>query len=201
MKKLTFVLLVAATMLAAAPLFAEGMMFGIKGGINLANLTGDDVEDNSMKIGGVGGGFLCYRINEIFAIQPEILFSMKGADFEAPAGDTLGMDGSFSLNYIEIPLLLKVNLPTEGKMKPFLYAGPAFGLLMTAKVEDVDVKDDMKTMDIGILAGAGIGYQMEGGTLFFEARYEVGMTSVPDDDDVDAKNTAISFMVGYGFAF
>ncbi len=210
MKKFTFALMLAAVALfVASPLFAEGMMFGIKGGINLANITGDDAEDTTMKMGGVGGVFMCYNITEIFAIQPEVLFSMKGAKYDITILDET-YEATMKLNYIEIPVLFKVNLPTEGKMKPSLYAGPALGILMSAnaEVEDVseDIKDDMKGTDIGLLAGAGIGYQMENGSLLsFEVRYEVGMTSIADtgdsDVDVDVKNSVISVMVGYGFAF
>ena len=206
MKKFTFALMLAAVALfVASPLFAEGMMFGIKGGLNMANVTGDDTEGTSMKIGGVGGVFMTYNITEIFAIQPEVLFSMKGA-----SQDTLSTTVSLKFNYIEIPLLFKVTLPTEGKIKPSLYAGPALGILMSANAEvggvSADIKDQMKSTDIGILAGAGIGYQMENGSLLsLEVRYEVGMTSIVDtgDSDVgaDVKNSVISVMVGYGFAF
>lgn len=208
MKKLMFVLMVAAmTVFAASPLLAEGMMFGVKGGLNLSNVTGEDAGESSMKIGAVGGAFLCYSITEIFAIQPEVLFTMKGAK-----GDEDGTEVAWKVNYIEIPLLLKVKLPTEGNIKPALFAGPALGLLMSAKAEDEDMKDNMKSMDFGIVAGAGIGYKMEKGVLFAEARYEVGLGTVYDLDDAtledweiteqpDVKNSVISIMVGYGFPF
>ena len=205
MKKFMFMLMLAATMtFAASPLYAEGMMFGVKAGLNLANAMGDDAEETSMKIGAVGGVFMCYDITEIFALQPELLFTMKGAKYDE--GDTTM---SWKLNYIEIPVLLRVNLPTEGKIKPMLYAGPALGILMSAKDEDEDIKDYLKTMDIGVVAGAGVAYQLEKGAISFEARYEVGMSTVYDlsdeelegHDQPDVKNGVISFMVGYGFAF
>lgn len=208
MKKFMCVLMLATVAaFAASPLFAEGAQFGIKGGLNLANVIGDDAPDNaSMKIGFVGGAFMSYNFTEIFAIQPEVLFSMKGAKGDNDLGD----EESWKLNYLEIPVLFRVNLPTDGKMDPFLCAGPAFGILMSAKAEDLDVKDDMKTMDIGVVAAGGIGYQMESGTLSFEVRYEVGMTSVFNYDDAqldewemtdqpDVMNSVLSFMVGYGF--
>ncbi len=205
MKKSMFVLMIAAmTIFAASPLFAEGMMFGVKAGLNLANVMGDDAEETSMKVGAVGGVFMCYDITEIFALQPELLFTMKGAKYDE--GDTTM---SWKTNYIEIPVLLRVNLPTEGKIKPMLYAGPALGILMSAKDEDEDMKDYLKTMDIGIVAGAGVAYQLEKGAISFEARYEIGMGTVYDltDEELegreqpDLKNSVISFMVGYGFAF
>jgi hypothetical protein len=192
------------TIFAASPLFAEGMMFGVKAGLNLANVMGDDAEETSMKVGAVGGVFMCYDITEIFALQPELLFTMKGAKYDE--GDTTM---SWKTSYIEIPVLFRVNLPTEGKIKPMLYAGPALGILMSAKDEDEDVKDYLKTMDIGVVAGAGVAYQLEKGAISFEARYEIGMSTVYDltDEELegreqpDLKNSVISFMVGYGFAF
>jgi hypothetical protein len=198
MKKFVFVLMVAATTLfAVSPLFAEGAQFGIKAGLNIANVTGDDAEGFSSKVGLVAGGFMCYNFTEIFAFQPELLFTMKGA-----SGDG---DHKWSVNYIEIPVLFKANLPTEGKIKPMLYAGPGFGILMSSKADDVDMKDETTSFDIGVMAGAGIAYQMEKGAITLEARYEVGMTTLAKNEDEDTgskpdiKNSVISFLVGYAF--
>lgn len=207
MKKYTLAIVALAALVAfSSPLFAQDgkMMFGVKGGLNLANLSGDDVEDTSMKIGMAGGVFMCYKLTDIFAIQPELLFSMKGAEFTED-----DVDGSYKVNYFEIPLLFKVNLPTEGKIKPNLYAGPALGILMSADVEvgdySADMKDFTKSTDIGIIAGAGLGYQMEKGMLCAEVRYEVGMGTIDepaeDVDEADVKNSVVSILVGYGFAF
>jgi hypothetical protein len=165
--------------------------------------------DTSSKMGLVAGGFLCYNSNEIVALQPEFLFSMKGwkAMVEDEEGDIL-VEMTGKLNYIEIPLLLKVNLPTDGKIDPSLYAGPGFGILLSAKSkfsdgEEEDNKDRTAGLDIGVIAGAGLAYQMESGALSFEARYEVGLTPLAKDKDSepDAFNSVISIMVGYGFAF
>ncbi len=208
MKKFMFVSMVAAmTLFAAAPLFAEKMMAGVKGGVSIADFTGDDAEGFSSKMGFVGGGFFCYNISEVFGIQPELLYSMRGATEDDEEGEI-----ESTLDYIEIPLLLMVNIPTEGKIKPMLYAGPTFSFLMSAEVESIDVKDYVKSTDIGILAGAGIGYKMTSGLLFIEGRYEVGFSSAFDLSDEqleeweltenpDAKNSVISVMLGYGFSF
>ena len=203
MKKFMFVLMIGAMMLFAVSAFcADGkMMFGVKAGLNMTNVTGDDKPDNvSMSMGVIGGAFMCYKITDIIAVQPELLFAMKGAK-----ADSAGFEVQWKFNYVEIPLLLKVNLPTEGKIKPSLYAGPALGILMSAKAEDEDVKEFFKSTDIGLLAGAAVGYQMEKGLLFAEARYEVGLTTIDkaegDEDAADIKNTAISILVGYAFAF
>ena len=207
MKKSIFVLLTAAMMLFAVSAYAgDGkMMLGIKAGLDMANLTGDDVSDTSIKMGAVGGAFMCYKVTDLVAIQPEVLFAMKGAKW-----DSAGYEVNYKINYIEIPVLLKVLLPTEGKIKPALYAGPAIGILMSSKAsngEEVDMKDETKSTNFSLVAGAALGYQLEKGAIFAEARYDVGLATIgKTEDDVDGeepsiKTSDIMVMVGYAFPF
>lgn len=203
MKKLVLVLMVAAiSLFAVSPLFAKGMMFGVKGGLNLANLTGSDVNNASIKTGIDVGVFLTYDISDIFAVEPELLFSMKGAK-----SDSASVTGSWKVNYIEIPILLKAKLPTDGKIKPCIYVGPGIGFLMSSKISDdieIDMKDFTKSTDITLIAGAGVSYMMEKGALSFEARYEVGLSTIaktPIGTAPDYKTSDIAILVGYGFAF
>jgi hypothetical protein len=207
MKKVLFVSMIAAMVLfAASPLFAQGkMMFGVKGGLNLANLTGSDVENTSIKPGAAVGAFMCYKFTDIFAVQPEVLFIMKGAK-----EDSADVSIKWKANYIEIPLLLKVSMPTEGKIKPSLYVGPGIGILLSSKVsdgEEVDLKDYTKSSNISLIAGAAVAYQLEKGAVSLEARYDVGLQTIakngPDDTgtEPDIKTSDISIMVGYAFAF
>ncbi|HEY5132377.1 MAG TPA: porin family protein [Candidatus Krumholzibacteriaceae bacterium] len=203
MRKLVLVLMIAAiSIFAVSPLFAKGMMFGVKGGLNLANLTGSDVNNASIKTGIDVGAFLTYDISDIFAVEPELLFSMKGAK-----SDSASVTGSWKINYIEIPILLKAKLPTDGKIKPCIYVGPGIGFLLSSKISDdieIDMKDFTKSTDITLIAGAGVSYMMEKGALSFEARYEVGLSTIaktPIGTAPDYKTSDIAILVGYGFAF
>lgn len=216
MKKFMFALMMAAVLLfTAAPLFAEGMMFGVKGGLNMANITGDDAEGTSMKTAFGGGVFFNYAFTELFAIQVEALYMLKGATQDMTFEDET-FEADWKVNYFEFPLLLKVTIPTEGKIKPAIFAGPTFGFLMSAEVEvegeAEDIKDQLESMDIGILGGAEIGYQMEKGMIFLSASYEVGMSSIVNmtDEELEAedmteqpdiKNTNIGVYVGYAYPF
>jgi len=182
-------------------------MFGVKAGVNMANLTGEGTEksDLSMRMGFGGGVFVNYAFTELFAVQVEALYMMKGAtyEFEGKSYDIAKFD------YIELPLLLKVTIPTEGKIKPAIFAGPTFGFLMSAKalgdeMVEEDVKDQMNSMDIGILGGAEIGYQLEKGMIFLGASYEVGLQNLAKEEvpaDEEMKNTNIGITLGYGFPF
>lgn len=205
MKKILVTVLALAMLLGASNLFAQttGLIGkGIKVGLNLTNITGSDAPDKtSMKIGFVGGGYITYAFSDLFAIQPEVLYAMKGYkyDYTNPITDATETF-SVKLNYIEIPVLGKVLLSGGEKFKPNFYAGPAFGFLMSAKNEDIDIKDNLKSMDIGLIGGAGADYLMGTSKITFDIRYEVGLTKL-DDTAAKAKinNSAISFMVGYGF--
>jgi hypothetical protein len=207
-KKLIFaLLLVVSLVFAASSLYAAGRIFGVKGGLDITKLTGD-VENVDWKTGAVGGVFVSWPIGDIFAIQPEALFSMKGAK-EHVTVLNVPVDLTVKLTYFEIPVLARLNIPVAGAVRPNVYAGPAIGFKMSAKgsaeangrsgEEDIE---GVKSTDIGLVVGGGLEYKLTSGRLLFDVRYEAGLTSINDTADArDIKNAALSFMVGYGFAF
>jgi len=76
MKRLILVLALVALM--SGNVLAEGMTIGFMGGLNLANLTGDDLY-NKIKLCFGGGVFLNLPLTESISLQPELLFMRKGA--------------------------------------------------------------------------------------------------------------------------
>jgi len=196
-----FLIAMALVVFMAGAASAEGMLFGIKGGLNMANLSGDDIEGNEMKMAFGGGIWMNYAFTEAFSIQPEVMYMMKGAGIE-------DLDDGVSLNYIDLNILGKYTIPMEGNFAPYLFGGPYVGMLMTAEAPDeegeiVDIKDSCKSMDFGAMIGAGFDYKLEaGGCISFDARYAMGLTTIDDTEfEADIKNTGIMVMVGYGFAF
>ena len=136
------IILIALLLLAFSPaVFAQGITAkGVKGGLNIATLTGDDVEDAKSKIGFAFGGFLTYEVNEMFSLQPELLFTMKGSKYDEEDTETdedgwqsyYKYEGSWNLNYLEIPVLAKLKIPMEGNIKPNVFMGPALGINISA---------------------------------------------------------------------
>ena len=53
--------------------------FGIKGGLNLTNLSSDNFTDNHLKPGFNVGIFSKIPVTTGFSIQPELLYSLKGS--------------------------------------------------------------------------------------------------------------------------
>jgi len=187
--------------------FAQ-MQAGFKAGLNLANLSGDDIENTDAKTSFAFGGFFCYQFSPMFAIQPEVYYTMKGAtqkmDFD---GETV--DVTYSLDYIEIPLLVKFMIPIkDSKVKPAIFVGPHLGINTTAKVkaefqgqsEEQDL-EDVKSTEFGLQFGGGIGFPVGNGELGIDIRYILGLSTIDDSaEEADVKNTVINFNLYYGFS-
>ncbi len=201
MKKILVIAVALSLLLGASNLFAQTPGVGLTGkglkvGLNLAKFTGSDVSDQKMKTGVAFGGFITYSFTDLFAIQPELLYTMKGSKVDEVGGGSV----SSKLDYLEIPVLFRVQLVGGGNFKPNFYAGPGIGILLSAKEGDLDVKDQTKSTDIGIIGGVGADYLMGTGKITFDIRYEAGLTKFVDATPAPkAYNSAITFLVGYGF--
>lgn len=112
MKRITMLLL--AVMLATAA--HAQLRIGFKGGANYSNLSGDLGTDDIYKsrLGLHGGVMLNFNLVDQFAsIQPEILYSGKGYEFNNEeylfTGATYRNEGRVNYNYVDVPVLFKIN--------------------------------------------------------------------------------------------
>lgn len=196
MKKALFV--VAVMLLSISTVSVAQVKFGVKAGVNFANVSGDDMDDMDSRIAPLFGGFANIGLTDKLAFQPELLYSMKGAK-ESGSMDGMDYDATVKLSYIDVPLMLKYNI--SGGLN--IQAGPQLGLLMSAdyemeaggESESMDIKDELKGMDLGFNLGAGYDF----GSLGVDVRYNLGLSNIADSDDGDIKNNAIQIGVSYAF--
>src|ERR1700754_967291 len=182
--------------------------FGIKGGLNLTNLYVSDVSSEHMKAGFNAGVFAKLPVTKVFSIQPELLYSLKGAkedynNFVQGSGEY-----RFNLGYMELPVLAVVNLAPNFN----LHLGGYAAYLVNANIKNVDDQgtvqgasdlstDDFKRWDFGLIGG--LGFDIENFTL--GARYNYGLSHIGKDDNLtgaltkNSKNAGISVYVGFGF--
>jgi hypothetical protein len=174
---------------------------GIRAGLNLASVHGDDVTINNLspesRVGFSGGLFAGIRVTPSFLIQPEVLYTQKGARYEAA-----GEEAVIKLDYVEVPVLLKGRFGS-GSAKPSVFAGPAVAFKVSGKTEfqgeEEDV-EDVKGTDFGIVFGAGLDLAVGSGAFTIDARYTLGLTTFSDSPDPDdVKNGVWTFSVGYAF--
>ncbi len=193
MKKTACILAVGAfAILLALPRPATAdMRFGIKGGANVANVNGDFVDalgDWKSTVGFCGGIFLELNFGRVLTIQPEVLYTMKGTD-TAEAG-------KLKFDYIEIPVLLKLRIPT-GSVHPFVFAGPAFGFTLKAALEGSKLQEFPKS-DFSAVFGAGL---QLGNSIHIDARYTMSLQKlkIPEYEAIDLKNGVLSATIGLAF--
>lgn len=175
---------------------------GIKAGVNVADFYGTDIDeiDQDSKTGVILGSFVTYNLNPLFALQPELLISMKGTTRKATS---FNREEIYNLFYLEFPLLAKLTVPTVSAASPNLYLGPSFAVKLSddLEVNGTTVNDaNVKSSDFGLIMGGGIDYQIGYNKLIFELRYSLGLQKIDDSEaSRDWKNRTVSVMMGYAF--
>ena len=192
-----------AVLILSVVTFASGQPltgYGVKLGLNLANIGGSDVDDidpaPSMKLGAAVGGFATLDFDLPVTFQLEGLYSMKGYVLEE-GGDKF----TVAVNYLDINVLVVYNINESISV----FAGPTISPFIGGKVtfdpdpgdfsEDID-SDDMNGMDFGLTFGGGYGLTLPFGDIVVEARYSLGLKKAYDDGS-DVKNNVIQIMVSY----
>ena len=176
--------------------------YGAKGGLNLANIVGDDAGDANNYVGFNVGFFVEIPVTDKLIFQPEILYSAQGSKSDGII-DGYNVDATLKFNYINVPLMFKYQVANKFSLE----AGPYIGFLTSAKLkfdveglgsDTVDMKDDVKSTDFGI--GVGMNYEFSD-VIFANARYQGGLTEIGDSEagGNSVKNSV--FQIGLGFRF
>jgi hypothetical protein len=168
---------------------AQSIKLGIKGGINYANQSGSDItittqNYKSEAITNYHIGLLAeIKLLENFAIQPELLYSTKGASYKYALTEFKN-----ELGYITIPVLLKFGLSKSLSLE----LGPQAGFLLSEK-NNVDFKDS-ETFEFSAVGGLGLKITKN---LFIQARYGLGLTNATKNAEI--KNSVVQVSAGILF--
>jgi hypothetical protein len=225
MRKLMFCLVASTLLMVGGNAFAQddaemepsgnsadsAMQVGVVGIVNFSSqaTTGDDVPDDfenpDSKMGFGGGARLIYNFTDMFGIQPELLFNQRGASEEVGEAEF-----AVTMNYLHVPLLARIQMPMDGGITPKFLVGPSIGYYLSgsATVDGEDAgdafnDDDVAALEIGVDVGAGLDYDLGGGSLSLDLRYHRGFTNISDADtgdlDVSTVNTGFDVLLGYNF--
>lgn len=185
MKK-TFLFIVCVISFAAAQ---AQLKYGIKAGLNFANLVGPSVDDNGIKLGVHFGGFANFQVADKFTVQPELIFSGQGATFEDP-----GDNDKYRFSYLNIPLLGQYNDPSGF----YGETGPQFGFLLSARVKHngntFSVKDGYKTVDLSWAFGAGYKFTQQASV---GVRFNLGLSNINDNSNYKIRNSVLQIGIAY----
>jgi Outer membrane protein beta-barrel domain len=164
---------IAGTLLligAPIPLLAQGE-FGIKAGASFGNISNKGLLPGNLKnrTGFAAGLYL--GTGGLVGVGFEALYAQRGAESSDPAATA-----ETRLDYLDIPVYLKVKLPTPG-IKPFIYAGPQGSYEIRCRTGaggDCGVygTSGRKRWDYAAVIGAGLHIA---GTFGIEGRYVYGL--------------------------
>ena len=190
--------------------YAQKAEFGIKGGLNSSNFSGN-TEDMNFKprVGFNVGAFAAIKLSEKVTLQPEILYSTQGAKAENVNADVNGVnytaDIDFNLSYINVPVMFKYYVADKFNLE----AGPQIGFLTSAETStkvdgfnqtvDQDAKEYLESVDFGFNFGAGYDFTEK---IFAGIRYNIGLSNVlktQSGDNSEWQNSLLSLSVGYKF--
>ncbi len=212
MLKKSLLCLLLAMCVTTAAVAQDPMRFGATLGLNMSGLAQDPEYpsgvDESMRLGLRVGPIVEFPLNQMIALQGGVLYSMKGEKIEFGNVET-----TVKLDYVSIPVMAKIGFMPEATARPFVKIGPELGILVSAKGDsddhEEDIKDDMKSIDLGLGFGAGVEMPLSDFVGFLEASYTLGLMNIDDSDDDDddkqddeemeVKNRTISIAVGIKF--
>ena len=175
-------------------------------GLSLANFHGSDIDIPGLSRGnrtGVAlGAFLDFPLGGIIGARPGLLYAEKGARFTDPStGDKAG----FNLDYLEIPALLVVAVPTSGSLSPEFFGGPTFAFRIKCAITfsasggpsgsaDCPSGSGINSTDFTLLVGAGVRFK----SFVAQLAFDFGLSSLDETSD-DIKNQAFYALVGWMF--
>ncbi|MBD3239385.1 MAG: outer membrane beta-barrel protein, partial [Chitinivibrionales bacterium] len=172
----------------------------------------------------IAGATVTFGFGRYFAIQPELLYHRMGKEYALrQAANIFNLE--IRSDYLTIPVLFKLNLPSNDKFRPNFFVGPHLSFTLNSEVDglneipdtldlgfldrvgrDDDVDDETRNVDVGVTVGVGLDIKVGPGFVVVDARYMRGFIDVFDTDEVtnnaeEIKNQGFAIMAGYTYPF
>lgn len=191
---------------------------GIKGGINVVDFFGDDVQEADRRPRLAGGASFDFLSLGPLTLAPEMYYAQKGAEqFQTRLMEQ--EPAEISLAYVEVPVLLRLALPFGGRwFRPYLAGGPVFGWQLDCKVSarsdgaqpecdqllggEGQLESTLREYEQGLMFGAGVAVSLFRGigAITLDGRYAQGLTRLDGAEGApDIQNRALAVMLGYRF--
>lgn len=222
MKHLTKVFVIAILVAFASESFAQ-VNFGVKAGLNLANLTVKDndntySDDFKSKLGFQVGPVVEFGFNDMISLETGLLLSTKGHKIE-DSGSNFGIDWeskqSLNIMYLNIPINARAGFDVGG-MRIYGAVGPYIGVGLSGKAKgeytvdgETETDDesiefgsdeeesDLKRLDYGLSVGAGAVF----GAFEVGLNYDLGLANLSPYTDNGAKINVKVFSLTAAFKF
>jgi hypothetical protein len=164
-----------------------------KVGLALGSFSGDYTKgagdsDPKIRAGFIAGVEGEYYINNWLSAAAGINYAQQGWKFESG-----NIKQTTKLDFLNVPLTANFYVAPGLALK----TGVQFGFLMSAKIEDNDIKDLVEKTNFSI--PLGISYEIS--NVVLDIRYNIGLSNLNKNggDDYKHRSDLIQFTVGYKF--
>jgi hypothetical protein len=173
---------------------------GVLVGPVFSSFRGNGSEAFNGRTGFAAGGFVDLGLNGSIGLRPEFFYVQKGATRNITPSTT------FKIEYFEVPVLLTVDLPMDGALGVQLYAGGQVSILSKCRADTQGGATDVpcaaegfpvNSTDWGLIFGAELAIKM----FLIDVRYDMGISQIVDDPNINLKNQAIMVLGGVLFRF
>lgn len=200
MKKVIALVVLAAAMTLTAQ--AQGIKFGVKGGLNITKMTfSKDIVSSDNKTGFFVGPSLKLSLPLGFGADIAALYDERSADVTGYNPESSGSGNeTIKQKSIQVPLNLRYNIGLGSSAAVYLAAGPQFGFPVSDKVYDTKFGEyRLKDANLSINFGAGFTLMghLELGVTYNLAAGKSG--EFKDWNDVDTHNNAWQISAAYYF--
>ena len=204
--------------------FANAQMIGVKGGLNIANMSmtlADNAYSPDPLYGFHLGPVIDFNLHKNLFLNTGLLYSLKGYNLKNISNSTLGnasnLNGKAKISFFDIPLNLAYKIPFSSKFKFVVQGGPYVGLGLggseknpqvistgglnqTVPIQDIYSRGNLAKVDYGVGVGAGF----EIGKMIYSVSYDYGLRNLwykPYTNDMTGtlRITTLEFSLTYMF--
>ena len=157
--------------------------------------------ETSYQPGFLLGAGLEWPLAKRIAMEVDVLYFRKGSKTTQSRFDAVSLKGNYVLNVISVPVLIKIKaLPNSS---PYIVHGGELSYTLSHKCSytiypdssyeidpqqypTADIKDSTKSLNFGVVIGAGWELKIRGISLLVEARYHFGLINILSENQNDS---------------
>lgn len=167
--------------------------FGVKAGLNIANVKLKNGHSFDHLADFHAGGLARLKLSDEFGLQGELVYSRQGRKAVTFIEQKTYED---RLSYINLPILAQFMAESGFHF----YSGPQFGLLLDAKTTQPGLDPDKsyyyKKFDFAWVVGAG---HLTRAGFGIDVRVNFNLVDIAEQEDLDLRQTVWQFGVFYQF--
>jgi hypothetical protein len=185
-------------------------------------------DSNGSKFGFTYGLITEFKFSDNYAFATGIDVAYRGGKSKYTSSATLGsttitksFEQTTTLQYIELPITLKLKTNEIGYLTYYLQAGLSPGINISANADqkistqtttggststvnsdstDIDIKDGINNFNLSMVIGGGVEYTLSGSTvLLVGIQFNNGFLDVIDDSAVKVNSNYLALTVGVLF--